>query len=173
MDYSLNYNIKYGYDDYDSTMAPFFRQAPNNDLSQNNSTSILENENIDIINDFKLLGLPKNINDFFINNQAFNKEIYINNITFISIKKIINLVKTYKQDSINNIIDLGFIYDGMGWIKVIYYNTKFNKLFFRMDGGSNDYDRLENYNNLKNISKIDIINKINSHYYDFNEILNL
>ena len=165
-------NINYGYENYDSTMAPFFRQAINSDISYANCISLLDN-NIDKINVFKCLGLPKNINDFFINNQAFNKEIYVNNYTFISITKILDLYKYYKNDNITNIIDIGFTYEGMGWIKVIYYNTKFNKLFFRTDGGSNNYDRLDNYNNMKIMSKIDNIELLNSISYDFDEILNL
>ena len=169
-----SFNINYSYENYDSTMAPFFRQSINNDLSENNSTSIIDNNNnINIIDEFKMLGLPINLNDFFINNQAYNKEIYINEYTFLSIKKILDLYKYYKNDNINNIIDIGFIYEGMGWIKVIYYNTKFNKLFFRMDGGSNRYDRLENYNKMKNISKIDNIELVNSIAYNFDEILNI
>jgi hypothetical protein len=168
-----SYNINYSYENYDSTMAPFFRPAPNNDLSINNTLSIIENNNITIINEFKLLGLEKNINDFFLDNEAYNKEIYVNNITFFSIKKILDLYECYKNDDINNIIDIGFTYEGMGWIKVIYYNIKFNKLFIRMDGVSNGYDRLDNYNKMKNMSKIDNIKLINSIAYNFNEILNL
>ena len=164
--------INYGYENYDSTMAPFFRQYINNDISLNNEISILDNNNIDIINEFKLLGLPKNINDFFINHQAFNKEIYFNEYTFISIKKILDLYDTYKNDNINNIIDIGFLYHGMGFIKVIYYNTKFNKLFFRLDGGSNNYDILNSYNNMKNISTITNIDYMNSIAYDFQDLFN-
>ena len=172
--YNIDPNtINYSYENYDSTMAPFFRPAPNNDLSINNTLSIIENNNITIINEFKILGLEKNINDFFLDHEAFNKEIYINEYTFLSIKKILELVECYKNDNINNIIDIGFIYEGMGWIKVIYYNTKFNKLFFRMDGGSNNYDRLENYNKMKIMSKIDNIELINSVAYNFEEILNI
>ena len=166
-------NISYSHENYDSTMAPFFRQAPNNDLSINNTLSIIENNNVDIINEFKILGLEKNINDFFLDHEAYNKEIYINNITFFSISKILDLYKCYKNDNITNIIDIGFIYQDMGWIKVIYYNTKFNKLFLRMDGGSNGYDRLDNFNKMKIMSKIDNIELINSHAYNFEEILNL
>ena len=47
-------NIKPSYENYDSTMAPFFRPAPNNDLSINNTLSIIENNNISIINEFKI-----------------------------------------------------------------------------------------------------------------------
>ena len=165
-------NINYGYENYDSTNAPFFRPAPNYDISSANFTSLLD-DNIDKINEFKCLGLPKIINDFFINHQAFNKEIYLNNYTFISITKILDLYKYYKNDNITNIIDIGFIYHGMGWIKVIYYNTKFNKLFFRMDGGSNGDVRLENYNIMKNISQINNLELINTKAYSFQEILNI
>ena len=86
--YNIDFNnIYYSYENYDSTMAPFFRPAPNNDLSINNTLSIIENNNIDIINEFKILGLEKNINDFFLDHEAYNKEIYINEYTFFSIKK--------------------------------------------------------------------------------------
>tara|TARA_B100001093_G_scaffold506125_1_gene564536 strand:+ start:1041 stop:1574 length:534 start_codon:yes stop_codon:yes gene_type:complete len=172
--YNIDFNnIYYSYENYDSTMAPFFRPAPNNDLSINNTLSIIENNNITIINEFKILGLEKNINDFFLDHEAYNKEIYINEYTFFSIKKILDLYEYYKNENINNIIDIGFIYQGMGWIKVIYYNTKFNKLFFRMDGGSNDLDRLDNYNNMKKLSKLNNIELLDTKAYSFKEILNL
>ena len=166
-----SYNINYGYTNYDSTMDPFFIQVPNNDFSINNTLSIIEDNYIDIINNFKMLYLEKNINDFFLNNEAYNKEIYINEYTFYSIKKILELSQFYKNNNITNIIDIGFTYQGMGWIKVIYYNTKFNKLFFRMDGGSNDFDRLDNYNLLKKIANETDINLINSQSYDFKDII--
>tara|TARA_Y100000992_G_C21099571_1_gene411947 strand:- start:102 stop:611 length:510 start_codon:yes stop_codon:yes gene_type:complete len=166
-------NVSYSYENYDSTNAPFFRPAPNNDLIINNTLSIIENNNINVINKFQLLGLEKKIEDFFIDHEAYNKEIYINNITFISILKILELYTCYKNDNITNIIDIGFIYQGMGWIKVIYYNTKFNKLFLRMDGGSNNQDRSNNYNIMKKLSNIDNIELIDSNAYNFEEILNL
>lgn len=165
--------IEYGCTNYDSTQAPFFRKSINNDLKNHNSENILNIENLNLIDNFKLLKLPKNIEDFFINNNAYNCEIYIINYTFISMKKIIELNEFYKKDNINNIVDLGFIYKGMGFIEVIYYNTKFNKLFFREDGGSNNYIRKHNYDIMKNISKINNIENINSKNYDFTEILEL
>jgi hypothetical protein len=166
-------NIEYSCTNYDSTQAPFFRKSINNDLNNHNSENILNIENLNLIDNFKLLKLPKNIEDFFINNNAYNCEIYINNYTFISMKKIIELNEFYKKDNINNIVDLGFIYKGMGFIEVIYYNTKFNKLFFRVDGGSNNYIRKHNYDIMKNISEINNIENINSKNYDFTEILEL
>lgn len=172
--YNIDFsNINYSLENYDSTNAPFFRSAPSNELNNLQNTSIIDCNNMDIINEFKLLGLEQNINDFFINHQAFNKEIYINNITLLSINKILEINEEYKKDNILNIIDIGFKYSGMGWISVIYYNTKFNKLFVRMDGGSNGFDRIQNYNIMKKMSKIDKIELIDTNVYSFDEILNL
>jgi hypothetical protein len=164
-------NIQYSSEKYDSTQAPFFRKSINDDINEHNSENVLNIENLNLINSFKLLKLPKNIEDFFINNNAYNCEIYLNNYTFLSMKKIIELYDFYKNDNITNIIDLGFIYEGMGWIQVIYYNTKFNKLFFRSDGGSNNYDREDNYNLMKKLSLIDSMDLINSKNYDFDDLL--
>lgn len=164
-------NIQYSSEKYDSTQAPFFRKSINDDISEHNSENVLNIENLNLINNFKFLNLPEAIEDFFINNNAYNCEIYLNNYTFLSMKKIIELYNFYKNDNITNIIDLGFIYEGMGYIQVIYYNTKFNKLFFRSDGGSNNYDRENNYNLMKKISLIDSIDLINSKNYDFDDLL--
>ena len=166
-------NIEYSYENYDSTLAPFFRKNINNNINEHNSENVLNIENLNLINDFKLLNVPKDIEDFLINNNAYRCEIYINNYTFLSIKKILELYDFYKKDNITNIVDLAYIYMGMGWIKVIYYNSKFNKLFFREDGGSNNYDRKDNYDNIKKKSKIKNIEDINDISYNFEEILNI
>ena len=166
-------NIEYGKKNYDSTINAFFRKNVTDDINDHNSLNILDNKNLNYIIKLKNLNLPKNIEDFFINHNAYESEIYINNYTFISIKKILELYELYKKDNITNIIDIGFIYKGMGWINVIYYNTKFNKLFFREDGGSNGFDRQINYNLMKEKSKINNIKDINDLSYDFQEILNL
>ena len=163
--------IQYGNENYDSTQAPFLRKSINNDINEHNSENVLNLDNLNLIDNFKLLNLPKNIEDFFINNNSYNCEIYLNNYTFLSMKKIIELHEFYKNDNINNIIDLGFIYEGMGWIQVIYYNTKFNKLFFRIDGGSNNYDRKYNYDLMKKLSYIDSIDLIENKNYNFDELL--
>lgn len=164
-------NIQYSNENYDSTQAPFFRKSINNDINDHNSENVLNLDNLNLIDNFKLLKLPKNIEDFFINNNSYNCEIYLNSYTFLSMKKIIELHEFYKNDSINNIIDLGFTYEGMGFIKVIYYNTKFNKLFFRIDGGASNYDRKDNYDIMKIISEINNIEDINDLSYNFDELL--
>ena len=42
----------------------------------------------------------------------------------------------------------------MGWVVVAFYYVPDKNIYFRMDGGSNGFDRLENFNRLKNIDKL-------------------
>ena len=161
----INNEVKYSHKNYDSTMAPFFRNYVNND--DNNCNSITEVNNLDIIEKFKLLLLPKEIVDFYIDHQLYDKELYCNLITLFSINKILEMQEQYNKDNINNIVDIGFKYEGMGWVKVIYYHKNFDKLFIRQDGGSNGYDRLENYNNLKKISNYKIIDEMKNSSCNF------
>jgi hypothetical protein len=141
-------NLLFSPRNHDSTGQPFF--LPNIDNDTN--ISIIEDNNLLLNIEFKELNLLKAITDFYLDNEAYNKEMYIENWTFFSITKILELVKHYVSHDINNIVDLGFIYHGMGHIKVVYYNKITKKIHFRMDGGSNDYDRIANFNELKKIS---------------------
>ena len=161
----INNEVKYSHKNYDSTMAPFFRNNVNN--NDNNSNSIIEVNNLDIIEKFKLLNLPKEIVDFYIDHQLYDKELYYNIITLFSINKILEMQEQYNKDNINNIVDIGFTYEGMGWIRVIYYHKNFDKLFVRYDGGSNGYDRLENYNKLKKISNYKMISDMENNSCNF------
>lgn len=142
-------NILFSSKNYDSTIQPFFLPNVDNDSNENQNISIIEDNNLLLNIEFKELNLEKAITDFYLDNKAHNKEMYIENWTFFSITKILELVKHYANHNINNIIDLGFMYHGMGHVKVVYYNKITEKIYFRMDGGSNDYDRMANFNELK------------------------
>lgn len=143
-------NILFSPRNHDSTLQPFFLPSLDNDTNQNISN--IENNNLLLAIQFKELNLEKSITDFYLDNEAYDREMYTENWTFFSIKKILELNKYYIENTINNIVDLGFIYHGMGHIKVVYYNKITKKIHFRMDGGSNDYDRMANFNELKKIS---------------------
>ena len=84
-------NILFSPRNHDSTLQPFF--LPNVDNDKN--ISIIEDNNLLLNIEFKELNLEKNITDFYLNNEAFNKEMYIENWTFFSITKILELVKHY------------------------------------------------------------------------------
>jgi hypothetical protein len=50
----------------------------------------------------------------------------------------------------SNFFDVAYAYAGLGHVHVIGYNPSTRKYFQRMDGGSNGYDRQENYLHYKN-----------------------
>lgn len=164
--------IKNSQKGYDSTLAPFFRPFEDNNTDDIECESIIPETdltNIDIINSFSQLCGDKAIQDFFINNKGIDREIYIKDWTFFSIEKILSLDKIYKESNINNIFDLGFIYHGMGWVVVAFYYIPNKKIYFRMDGGSNGWDRADNFNRLKTIDKLLENNKTD---IDFLQLLN-
>lgn len=176
IEYSENYanidsiEIKNSQKGYDSTMAPFFRPYEDDNTDDIKSESIIpetEFTNIDSINNFSHLCDNKNIQDFFINNKGIDREIYIKEWTFFSIEKILSLDEMYKLSNINNIVDLGYIYHGMGWVVVAFYYILDKKIYFRMDGGSNGWDRMENFNRLKNIDQILEMNKNGINFFEF------
>tara|TARA_B100000424_G_scaffold264955_1_gene253956 strand:+ start:1285 stop:1809 length:525 start_codon:yes stop_codon:yes gene_type:complete len=165
-----NLIIQHSISNYDSTNEPFFSRNIDNNIIDTNSINIIDN-NIDLLNQLKDIDLDNNIKEFLIKNNGITKELYINDYTFFSIQKIIELYNNRKKDNIVNIIDICFIYEGMGWINVGYYNSNFKKIYFRLDGGANMYDRMENYNNLKKIAKINDENLLNIDGINFDQLL--
>jgi len=158
-------NITFSRPNHDSTTQPFFLPIIDNEVSE--SISIIEDNNLLLNIEFKELNLEKAITDFYLDNNAYNREMYINSWTFFSIQKILELNKYYIENTINNVVDLGFIYHGLGHIKVAFYSINTKKIHFRMDGGSNDYDRIENFNDFKELSK-KLENLITNDGIDFN-----
>ena len=189
-DTNIDYNHNYDYDDnniehnneieiknsqagYDSTLAPFFRGYIDDNVDDIACDSIIPDNNvnnIDTINRFIELCKNKSIQDFYINNNGIDREIYIKHWSLLSLEKILGLDSTYKESGIENVIDLGYMYHGMGWVIVVFYYIKTGKLYFRMDGGSNGYDRMENFNKLKDLDN-SIHDKIDRGI-DFNEFIN-
>jgi hypothetical protein len=166
-------NILFSSRNHDSTGQPFFLPNVDNNQNhnQNQNISIIEDNNLLLNIEFKELNLEKAIADFYLDNEAHNKEMYIENWTFFSITKILELVKHYATHNINNIVDLGFMYHGMGHVKVVYYNKISKKIHFRMDGGSNDYDRMDNFNELKKISNNETL-ELDADTIDFTYFIN-
>ena len=163
-------SIKYSKVDHDSKCEPFFNKiidSSNIDISLNN---IVDIENLD---KFKNIKMQNEITEFFIKHGKINRELYIENFTFFSIKKILDIIEYYKKNDILNIIDLGYTYIGMGWVNVAFYNLNSKKIYIRKDGGSNYWDREDNFNRLKKYSKIENISNIAeiSLGIDFNELL--
>jgi len=156
-------DIKLGIKNYNSNNKPFFLQI---DDTSNNSNQYYEQiyEYIAINVDF----LPKNIINFYIYCKTTDKEIYINKWTFMSLSNIVKIYEKYKLQNINT-IDIGFRYDGMGYIKVLFYDPRIDMLNFRMDGGPNSYEREYNFKKLIEYNNNDPSNDIS---YNFDILLN-
>ena len=150
-----NIDLQNSQSGYDSTIAPFFRGHVDIDRDNVESDSIIPEYNIiniDLINRFTHICPDQIIQDFLINNKGIDREIYTGEWTLLSMQKILDLDTTYRESEIKSIVDLGYVYHGLGWIIVAFYYRNSGKIYFRMDGGSNCYDRLSNFNNLKTIN---------------------
>ena len=125
-------------DSYDSTKQPFFLKDKNQNF---------------IIGFQKIRGLPDRLNRniVIIYNIVGNPkcEVYLNQWTIMSCEKAIEQYNNYCKDSITNIFDIAYQYQGMGHVKVLSCDLNTHLLFYRPDGGSSGIEREYNYNKLK------------------------
>lgn len=154
MDYTENYsnedlianrlieylkNGKLSTHNYRSTEMPFFAS----DLDTNNFTNNMVN-NIDNIPD----RLNRNMKIFYKLISSPGKEFYIGAWTFLSLDEAIEKFNAKVEDGQKNVFDIAFRYLGMGHIEVVSCDLESHLLFKRRDGGSNGYDREDNYKNV-------------------------
>ena len=126
--------------DYMSSQKPFFYSDSNQQPFQQfnnlfNQSQIPEGLNRNIKNIYEVLGDPK-------------KEIYINAWTIMSLDEALERYNYICTQGQSNVFDIGYKYAGMGYIDILSCDLTNHLLFYRVDGGSNDYDRLDNLNNL-------------------------
>lgn len=74
-----------------------------------------------------------------------DSEITCGDTIFLSPNKIKNKIKDYTESNQNDWIDIAIKYEGVGWYCVIAWHKILKKCFVRYDGGSNSYDRNDNY----------------------------
>ena len=128
------------------------------------------NDNIMII--YRLLG-------------DFNREIYIDDWCFLSLKESLNRYEYYKSRGQYRLYDIAYKYEGLGHIKVLSCDLDNHLLFYRYDGGSNDLDRennlthaiefKRNYLNNKDATKrrkINSLKEINYTYFMYKDFIN-
>ena len=66
----------------------------------------------------------------------------------MSVDEALERYKSLCNKGQSNVFDIGYKYGGMGYIDVLSCDLTTHLLFYRLDGGSNDYDRLYNLNQL-------------------------
>lgn len=77
-------------------------------------------------------------------------EIYIGEWTIMTITRALEIYEEYKKCGRENVFDFGFRYMGMGHIEVVSCDLEDFKIFFHPAGGSNGYDREDNFNDIVN-----------------------
>ena len=136
-------------ENYNSTQEPFFYKDKKNEfkLDHKNLPKIPESLNRHIKIIYELISNP-------------NIEVYIGKWTIISLNNALERYNQYSKDGQKQIFDIGFQYHGMGWIKVLSCDLNNHLLFYRFDGGSNGWDRDNNYKKILNYdsNKYDHIN---------------
>ena len=138
---------------YDSTQGPFFKPDKKEDFHMNhkNLPEIPESLNRHIKVMYEIIGDP-------------NIEIYLGEWTFLSLHKSLQNYRQYCDDDQKNVFDIGFRYLGLGHLEILSCDLTNHLLFFRRDGGSNGWDREDNYRDLMNYKTGD------SEYMYFHEL---
>jgi hypothetical protein len=126
--------------DYVSTKEPFFWNINNRQAFQQFNNLFVDaqipeglNRNIKIL--YQILGDQK-------------REIYYGPWTIMSLNEALERYKVICAKGQSNVFDIGYKYSGMGYIDVLSCDLTNHLLFYRLDGGSNDYDRQYNFNEL-------------------------
>jgi hypothetical protein len=127
-------------EDYVSSKEPFFRNDENaqpfqqyNKLFINAELPERLNHNIKLL--YELLGDQK-------------KELYYGPWTIMSVNEALLRYKELCKQGQHNVFTIGYKYGGMGYIDLLNCDLTSHLLFYSIDGGSNDYDRSYNANNL-------------------------
>lgn len=126
--------------DYKASIEPFFYSDSNQQPFQQfnklfDNSQIPERLNRNIKNIYEILGHPK-------------KEIYLESWIIMSLEEALERYNYICSQGQTNVFDIGYKYAGMGYIDMLSCDLTNHLLFYRVDGGSNDYDRVDNLNEL-------------------------
>ena len=102
------------------------------------------------IEDFcKKVNIPDKLFHIYNLLDSTEREFVYHNFIFCTFDEVINKYKIYLENKQDKVCDIAYCYHGMGYFVVLTMNTTNGYFFFRIDGGSNDYDRLYNWNFIK------------------------
>jgi len=126
--------------DYVSSSEPFFRN--------DNSAIVFQQYNNLFVDAQIPEGLNRNIKIVYQILGHQEREIYYGQWTIMSLNEALERYKIICAKGQTNVFDIGYKYGGMGYIDVLSCDLTNHLLFYRVDGGSNDYDRQYNLNEL-------------------------
>jgi hypothetical protein len=126
--------------DYVSSNKPFF-------MNDNSAIKFCQYNNLFV--DAQIPeGLNRNIKMLYQILGHQKREIYYGPWTIMSLNEALERYKIICAKGQTNVFDIGYKYGGMGYIDVLSCDLTDHLLFYRLDGGSNDYDRQYNLNEL-------------------------
>ena len=93
---------------------------------------------------FKSLGEEHNEQALAIRYEGFYHDMNHRDLG-LSLNKCLEIYNDYCDNDQKSLFDIAYIYAGMGHIKLVACDLNNHLLFERPDGGSNGYDREDNY----------------------------
>ena len=95
-------------------------------------------------------------------------EFTVSRWTFMAINQVEQRLAHYERSGQARLADLAIQYEGMGHFRVLAVDRKTGRLFQRVDGGANDYER---DHNSKFIAALDLSALDAKYFHDFTDDL--
>lgn len=137
-------NGRYSREGHDSTRQPCFFNSPDTSNKPRNAMTEDQRENLrKLIREIPLDSAFLHFYDIFCTEIADStSEFYYNrHWTFMSLYRVMEQLKHYKNKGQDDLIDLGFTYGGMGHIMKFSYIPSTQTYVFLPDGGSSGIER--------------------------------
>jgi len=88
--------------------------------------------------------LPESLDAFYRASDGA-VEWYLNDLTILSANAVCKRFDLIKEKGQTRVVDFAYTYAGMGHVNVYFYDPVTNTIKIRRDGGSNGYDRADNF----------------------------
>jgi len=132
--------------DTKTTEHPFFSPTKDEDATIEDVINHPTKDNTTIIDLANDIALPQYLFHMYLLLDSNKREFYYDTFCFFSINEISSRYNKFQKARQHDICDLACKYYGMGHIIVLSWNSTVKSFILRRDGGSNDYDRRDNYN---------------------------
>ena len=131
-----------------------------------NFNDVINNEK-NIKNMLESIPAPDELKELYILINNIKNEYVVSYWVIKSLSDVIEDFMIMKEFSENKIIDFASTYIGMGWVYMIAYDPTSKSFFIRRDGGSNGWDREENFRFICNYKAQE------DNHVDFNYVLDV
>jgi len=142
-----------GLKDHDTANVPFFRQAFSDEEAVRNKEEV--EDLLNAINSkfpSEYVGFPKELLDIYKFVGQINIECNFDCWILKSLEGLNERLDIYLTENQHFVVDFAIRYMGMGHIIVAAFDPRDGRIFYRGDGGSNGWDRAENWNTVKSLN---------------------